>query len=66
MRGSLSEGIPGEPLNNAAYRFNPPGADRTPFRNLGKPGYEAETRELLALKEELDRRDEHDQERGSP
>lgn len=62
----LSESIPGEPLNNAAYRFNPPGVDRTPFRNVGEPGYEAETRELLALMEELDRRGEHDQERGSP
>lgn len=55
---SMKAGIPGEPLNNAAYCFNPPGADRSPFRNLGKPGYEAETRELIALKEELDRRDE--------
>ncbi len=64
---SMKEGIRGEPLNNAAYRFNPPGADRSPFRNLGKPGYEAETRELIALKEELDRRDEErDRERGSP
>lgn len=64
---SMKEGIPCEPLNNAAYRFNPPGADRSPFRNLGKPGYEAETRELIALKEELDRREEErDRERGSP
>jgi hypothetical protein len=64
---SMKAGIPGEPLNNATYRFNPPGADRNPFRNLGKPGYEAETRELIALKEELGRRDEErDRERGSP
>lgn len=55
---SMKEGIPGEPLNNAAYRFNPPDADRSPFRNLGKPGHEAETRELLLMKEELDRRAE--------
>lgn len=55
---SMKEGIPGEPLNNAAYRFNPPDADRSPFRNLGKPGYEAETRELLLMKEELDRKAE--------
>jgi AbiV family abortive infection protein len=55
LRESMKEGIPGEPLNNAAYRFNPPSADRSPFRNLGKPGYEAETRELLLMKEELDR-----------
>ncbi len=58
LRESMKEGIPGEPLNNAAYRFNPPDADRSPFRNLGKPGYEAETRELLLMKEELDRKAE--------
>lgn len=55
---SMTEGTPGEPLRNAAYRFNPPGADRSPFRKLGEPGYEAETRELLRLKQELDRREE--------
>ena len=54
----MKEGIPGERLNNAAYRFNPPDADRSPFHNLGKPGYEAETRELLLMKEELDRKAE--------
>jgi len=55
---SMKDGAAGEPLTNAAYRFNPPGADRSPFRNLGKPGYEAEARELLRLKHELDRRGE--------
>ena len=55
LRASLTEGVPGTPLNNAAYRFNPPGADRSPFRNFGKPGYEAETRELLLMQDELDR-----------
>jgi AbiV family abortive infection protein len=54
VKAALKKGIPGEPLANAAYRFNPPGADRTPFRNLGKPGYEAETRELVWLSQELD------------
>ena len=48
----MKEGIPGRPLKNAAYRFNPPGSDRTPFMNLGRPGYEAETRELRGLVEE--------------
>lgn len=43
------EGTPGEELNNAEYRFNPPGADRSPFRNVGNRGYEAETLELAAL-----------------
>jgi AbiV family abortive infection protein len=55
---SMKEGTPGEPLRNAAYRFNPPEADRSPFRNLGKSGYEAETREIMRMKEELDHRDE--------
>lgn len=54
LRQSMREGIPGEPLPNAAYRFNPSGADRSSFRNLGRPGYEAETRELLNLARQLD------------
>lgn len=33
---SMKEGTPGQPLQNEAYRFNPPGADRSPFRNLGE------------------------------
>src|SRR5262245_32845174 len=36
LKRSLRSGTPGEALPNAAYRFNPPGADREPFRNLGK------------------------------
>lgn len=64
---TMKAGIPGVPLKNAAYRFNPPDADPNPFRNLGKPGYEAETRELLWMREDLDRRDaQREQERGSP
>lgn len=55
LREALLVGVPGEPLNNAAYRFNPPGADRSPFRNLGKPGYEADTRQLAWLAEDLER-----------
>lgn len=63
---SMKDGIPGKPLSNAAYRFNPLGSDRSPFRNQGKAGYEAETRELMALNKELDRADEErDGERGS-
>lgn len=54
LRRSMKEGIPGEPLSNAAYRFNPPETGRSPFRNFGKPGYEAETRELLRLARELE------------
>jgi hypothetical protein len=51
---ALRSATPGKPLNNAAYRFNTPTADRSPFRNVGKPGYEAETRELLRLADDLD------------
>lgn len=50
---ALRQGTPGKPLNNAAYRFNTPSDDQDPFRNVGKPGYEAETRELLRLAEEV-------------
>lgn len=48
----MRKGVPGTPLNNVAYRFNPAHTDRNPFRNLGKPGYEAEARELLSLAED--------------
>lgn len=54
LRQSMKQGVPGKPLQNVAYRFNPPGVDRSPFRNVGKPGYEAETRELMRLAQELD------------
>lgn len=53
MQQVMKEGIPGESLPNDAYRFNPPGVDRSPFRNIGRPGYEAETRELMSLAHEL-------------
>ena len=42
----------GPPLNNDAYRLRLPEPGSNPFANLGKPGYEAETRELLRLAEE--------------
>jgi AbiV family abortive infection protein len=58
MRQSIRDGFPGETSPNAAYRFNPPGADRSPFRNLGKPGYEAEARELMLLARELDEKED--------
>lgn len=54
---SLGEGIPGQPLSNAQYRFNQPGADQGPFHSLGKAGYEAETRELQHLANQLDQDD---------
>ncbi|WP_100447070.1 AbiV family abortive infection protein [Glycomyces xiaoerkulensis] len=54
---SLRQGVPGQSLSNAAYRFNLPGSDQNPFPNFGKPGYEAETIELIALAEELGQED---------
>lgn len=58
VRQSMEQGRPGTPLPNSAYRFNVPGADRTPFRNLDQPGYEAETRELRWLAADLGAGDE--------
>lgn len=46
---SLRAGRPGHVLNNDAYRLHLPDAETGPFANLGKPGHEAETRELLRL-----------------
>lgn len=57
LKQALKEGTPGSVLTNAAYRFNPSGEERAPFRNLGKPGYEAETRELMGLAQRIDQRD---------
>lgn len=52
---SMREGSRGEPLNNAAYRFHrPEDDDPNPFRDVGRPGYEAQSRELLWLAERLD------------
>jgi AbiV family abortive infection protein len=48
------EGRPGRVLNNDAYRLHLPGPDSAPFAHLGKPGYEAESRELLRLARESD------------
>jgi hypothetical protein len=39
-------------LHNDAYRFRLPEPASNPFANLGRPGYEAETRELLRLDQE--------------
>lgn len=52
------KGLKGRPLNNEAYRLHLPEPGSNPFANMGKPGYEAETRELLLLEERLDREDE--------
>jgi len=49
--------VGGRPLNNAAYRFNRPGDSQDPFRNFGKPGYEASDRETMALWSDLQDQD---------
>lgn len=49
----MRQGRAATPLNNDAYRLHLPDPDSNPFANLGKPGYEAEARELLRLAEEI-------------
>lgn len=46
---SLREGTKGEKLNNAGYAFVLP---EKPFDTIGRPGYEAQDRELSALMQE--------------
>lgn len=46
---SMRRGETGEPLRNADYAFRAPSS---PFENVGRPGYEAQDRELRALWEE--------------
>ncbi|WP_280491512.1 hypothetical protein [Nocardia asiatica] len=48
----LRRGRPGMTLNNEAYRLGLPSPGSDPFEKMGKPGYEAQTRELLRLGEE--------------
>jgi AbiV family abortive infection protein len=45
---------PGQKLANDAYRLKRPAGNTHPFANAGRPGYEAETRELLNLATEMD------------
>ncbi|MFI5489197.1 AbiV family abortive infection protein [Micromonospora echinaurantiaca] len=54
---SMRQGREGRRLNNDDYRLHLPEPGSNPFENLGKPGYEAETRELMRLVEELERRE---------
>ncbi|WP_284982456.1 AbiV family abortive infection protein [Arthrobacter sp. efr-133-TYG-118] len=46
---SMRQGTEGEGLNNAAYAFTLP---ESPFENIGRPGYEAQDRELQVIAEE--------------
>lgn len=58
LLAALRAGTPGEPLNNAAYRLRrPEDYDPNPFRDLGRPGYEAQSRELVWMADELDARE---------
>lgn len=52
---SMRQGREGRKLNNDGYRLHLPEPGSNPFEDLGKSGYEAETRELMRLAEELDR-----------
>lgn len=47
----MREGSKGEKINNAAYGFPLPS---NPFENVGRPGYEAQDRELFALMESVE------------
>lgn len=49
---SLREGHPGRKLNNLEYRLRLREPGTEPFANVGRPGYEAETRELRRLRAE--------------
>lgn len=49
MIESMHEGRKGEKFNNDGYAFHLPS---NPFENVGRPGYEAQDRELWALMEE--------------
>lgn len=60
MLAGMREGSQGRRLNNDAYRLKLPETGSNPFANLGKPGYEAETRELLRLSDDLDQREQGD------
>lgn len=49
LRGGKPAGV----LNNDAYRLRLPGPGANPFANLGRRGYEAQTRELIQLADQL-------------
>lgn len=51
---SMRLGREGQRLNNDAYRLHLPRPGSDPFRNVGRPGYEAQDRELRRLAAETD------------
>lgn len=60
MAESMRQETKGEKLNNAAYAFI---LQANPFETVGRPGYEAQDRELWALLEEDTDAEEDDSER---
>lgn len=52
---AMREGQKGQRLNNDAYRLHLPTPGGDPFRNVGRPGYEAQDRELRRLAGQVDR-----------
>lgn len=60
---NMRRGAKGKKLNNAAYAFVLPS---NPFENVGRPGYEAQDRELIALMRETSEatRNDHDEAEG--
>lgn len=57
MLAGMREGVKGKRLNNDAYRLRLPDPESNPFENLGKPGYQAETRELMRMMDEREGRE---------
>lgn len=53
MCDELRAGKPAGVLNNDAYRLRLHGPGANPFANLGRRGYEAQTRELVQLADQL-------------
>jgi AbiV family abortive infection protein len=54
MLSNMRIAHPGRKLANDAYRLKLPTENTNPFANVGRLGYEAETRELLSLAAEMD------------
>ncbi|MCA2256012.1 AbiV family abortive infection protein [Mycobacterium intracellulare] len=61
MCEELRAGKPAGVLHNDAYRLRLPGPEANPFANLGRRGYEAETRELIQLADQLGLNDRADE-----
>lgn len=45
----MRQGVPGHELHNDGYRYLLRGPGSSPFENVGKPGYEAQDRELWRI-----------------